>query len=48
MFNRHLQTLTEPTQACAAAYDCFRIRRLVRLRVGLYRFVVAENSDRVW
>ena len=44
MFNRHLQTLTEPTQTCAAAYDYARIRRLVRLRAGFYRFTVAEKT----
>jgi len=44
MFNRHLQILTQATQPCAVAYDCARIRRLVRLGPGLYRFRVAANS----
>ena len=44
MFNRHLQTLTQTTQPCAVAYDYARIRRLVRLEAGLYRFRVADES----
>ena len=44
MFKKHLQTLTQATHPCAAAYDCARIRRLVRLRVGLYRLPVAMNQ----
>jgi hypothetical protein len=44
LFNRHLQTPTEPTHSCAAAYDCARIRWLVRLRAGLYRSMVAEKQ----
>jgi hypothetical protein len=48
MFNRHLQILTQATHSCAAAYDYARIRRLVRLEAGLYRFRVADEfSDRV-
>ena len=38
MFNGHLQTLTQATHPCAVAYDYARIRRLVRLGPGLYRF----------
>ena len=44
MFNRHLQILTQATHSCAAAYDYARIRRLVRLEAGLYRFRVADES----
>ena len=44
MFNRHLQTLTQATHPCAVAYDYARIRRLVRLEAGLYRFRVADES----
>ena len=44
MFKTHLQTLTQATHPCAAAYDYARIRRLVRLETGLYRFRVADES----
>jgi hypothetical protein len=44
MFNLYLQTPKEPTHPCAAAYDYARIRRLVRLSAGLYRFPVAEKQ----
>jgi hypothetical protein len=36
------------TTPCVIAYDYARIRRLVRLGRGFYRFRVTENSDRVW
>src|SRR3546814_11283231 len=32
------------TPPCAIAYNCARIRRLVRLWAGLYRFQVADES----
>jgi hypothetical protein len=44
MFKRHLQTLTQATHPCVVAYDYARIRRLVRLGRGLYRFRVADES----
>jgi hypothetical protein len=44
MFNQQLQTLSQPTHPCATAYDCARIRRLVRLGSELYRFRVADES----
>jgi len=44
MFNGRLQTLTQATQPCSIAYDCARIRRLVRLGPGLYRLRVADKS----
>jgi hypothetical protein len=44
MFKKHLQTLTQATHPCVVAYDCARIRRLVRLVPGLYCFPVADES----
>jgi hypothetical protein len=44
LFKRHFQTLTQATHPCAVAYDYARIRRLVRLEAGLYRFRVADES----
>ncbi|MGX1184461.1 hypothetical protein AB7M29_002140 [Pseudomonas sp. F-14 TE3623] len=44
LFKRHFQILSQATHPCAAAYDYARIRRLVRLEAGLYRFRVADQS----
>jgi hypothetical protein len=44
VFNRHQVYFLKATNPCAVAYGCARIRRLVRLGPGLYRFRVAANS----
>ena len=40
LINFFLQS--QPARSCVRDYDYFRIRRLVRLGAGLYRFRVAE------
>ncbi|MGJ7518422.1 hypothetical protein ACSFE6_29295, partial [Pseudomonas baetica] len=49
LFNRRQIYFLKATAPCVVAYGYARIRRLVRLGVGFYRWPVAENySDRVW
>jgi hypothetical protein len=44
LFNRVLIYFLKATVSCAVAYTYARIRRLVCLVSGLYRFRIAENS----